>query len=66
MYGFNRASKFDYQRRQVLELRAAGAEYDNTDGELRQVLLEAEVAISGDEYIEYLLRAPEQLTILKP
>ena len=59
------ASRLRNQRTKRFETTIPGDEHDDSDRQLRKVLLVLEVLIAGDQYVEVGGGSAEQLTVLQ-
>src|SRR5712691_9638903 len=60
----NRRQQFRTQRLKIRETIGNGAQHDDRDGESGEMLLEGEVPVDGDEYVELFCGEGKQFAVL--
>src|SRR5216684_863917 len=60
----NRRQQFGNQRLKIRETIGNGTQHDDRDGESREMLLEGEIPVDGDEHVELFRGHPKQFPVL--
>lgn len=62
----NRCEQLRNERLKIGEAIGSCAQYDDRDSKCRKMLLEGEIPIDGDEYVELFRGQGKQLAVLDP